>query len=84
VLVTDIDEIDLVIVPGIAYDRHFNRLGFGGGFYDRFLADVKSDCVKAAPAFSMQVIDTVPTDIQDVPVDCIITEKCMYKSGGSF
>ena len=73
-----IEEIDLVVVPGVAYDKGFFRLGFGGGFYDRFLANVKPSCIKAAPAFELQIVSEVPRDIFDMPVDCIITEEQVY------
>ncbi|MCL2164798.1 MAG: 5-formyltetrahydrofolate cyclo-ligase [Oscillospiraceae bacterium] len=77
-LISDIEIIDLVIVPGIAYDKCFNRLGFGGGFYDKFLAHVRFDCLKVAPVFSLQIVDKVPTDQYDAPVDCLITEDVAY------
>lgn len=65
-------EVDLVVVPGIAFDRSGRRLGFGAGFYDRFLATVQSPSV--ALAFSLQVVDEVPSTEHDVPVDWIVTE----------
>lgn len=68
----DADEIDLVIVPGIVFDRKGRRIGFGAGFYDRFLAAFQSP--KVALAFSLQVIAKVPHAERDVPVDWIVTE----------
>ncbi len=66
------DDLDLVIVPGIAFDRQGNRLGFGGGFYDRFLAQCAATCVGLAYGF--QVVDGVPTESHDVQMDGLVTE----------
>jgi len=69
----DPKEIDLVIVPGAAFDREGYRIGFGGGYYDRFLANL--DCMKISIAFDLQIVDKVPREKHDLPVDIIITEK---------
>jgi len=66
-------ELDLVLVPGIAFDRLGNRLGFGTGYYDRFLSDLTVP--KVALAFSLQITDAVPHSPRDVPVDWIVTES---------
>ena len=68
-------EIDLVIVPGIVFDEGKFRVGYGGGYYDRFLPKVRSDCIKAAVAFELQIVDKVPQEEHDIPMDIIITEK---------
>lgn len=69
-------EIDMVIVPGAVFDRRGYRIGYGGGFYDRFLSTkVRKDIPKIAIAFDLQIIDKVPTEDYDVPVDFIVTEK---------
>jgi len=67
--------IDLVIVPGLAFDRKGNRLGRGKGFYDRFLASLPPSVPKIALAFSRQIVEKVPTDKKDIPVDKIISEE---------
>ena len=70
----DKEIIDMVIVPGIAFDRYGNRVGFGAGYYDRFLKDFKK--TKIAVAFDFQVVkDRLSVKPYDVPVDIIITEK---------
>ena len=69
----DDGEIDLVIVPGIVFDRRGRRIGFGAGFYDRFLAGFQSP--RVALAFSLQVVAKVPHTDRDVPVDWIVTEE---------
>jgi 5-formyltetrahydrofolate cyclo-ligase len=72
----DPKEIDLIIVPGAVFDRKGYRIGFGGGYYDRFLADKINDkSTKISVAFHLQIIDEVPKEEHDVPVDIIITEK---------
>ena len=70
----DPGEVDVVVVPGLAYDRSGNRLGRGAGFYDRFLSHAGLKAVLVSPAFRMQVLDTVPVDRWDVPVHAIVTE----------
>jgi len=69
------EEIDLVIVPGVAFDRNRNRVGYGAGLYDRFLKTVKPCCPKAGIAFEFQIYDTVPVEEHDIPLDFVITEK---------
>lgn len=67
------EKIDCLIVPGLAYDRQGFRLGFGGGYYDRFLSDFKKSTLSLA--FYMQIVEKIPTDDYDVPIEKIITEK---------
>ncbi len=73
-------EETLVIIPGIAFDREGDRIGYGGGFYDTWLKDradgqSRSRCIKAAAAFSLQIADRIPSEPYDVKMDMIITEK---------
>lgn len=67
-------EIDLVIVPGVAFDTSGNRLGYGGGFYDRFLPQTKDGTTLVSLAFEMQVRPNVYPGEHDVPVHILITE----------
>jgi len=67
------EEADLVVVPGVAFDRKGHRLGYGGGFYDRILTRVRAP--KVALAFDLQVLPKVPAEKHDQRVDYIITEK---------
>lgn len=64
--------IDLVVVPGLGYDRQGHRLGFGAGFYDRFLATTEAP--RVGLAFSLQLVDRIPRGPGDEPVDWIVTE----------
>ena len=72
---TDYEQIDLILVPGMAFDRHGHRLGRGKGYYDRFLSQAK-DCYKIGVCFTFQLVDEVPTDEHDVRMDEVITQKC--------
>ncbi|MBL7140298.1 MAG: 5-formyltetrahydrofolate cyclo-ligase [Planctomycetes bacterium] len=66
-------DIDVVLVPCVAVDRRGNRLGRGGGYYDRFLSQPDLRAARIVPAFRPQVVDHVPTDERDVPVDMVVT-----------
>lgn len=72
---TDPALIDLIIVPGIAFDHEGYRIGYGGGYYDRFLSKINPAVPKVSIAFHLQLIDKVPKDHFDIPVDYIYTEK---------
>lgn len=76
----DKDEIDLMIVPGICFDKNKNRVGFGKGFYDRYLAD-KNNVIKIGICFEEQVLqnDFISTDEYDIKMDMVITDKEIYK-----
>jgi 5-formyltetrahydrofolate cyclo-ligase len=67
------ESIDLAIVPGLAFDSGGNRLGRGKGMFDKLFE--KTKCPKIALAFDFQVIESVPVEKHDSPVDVIITEK---------
>ncbi len=68
-----LDKIDLIIVPGAAFDEQGNRLGYGAGYYDKLLPSFKGTTV--ALAFEEQIVSKVPADPHDVPVRKIVTEK---------
>lgn len=76
-----ITEIDLVVVPGVAFDPAGNRLGYGGGFYDRFLPLTREDCFWVAPAFELQIVDRIEAGPYDCPVHCIVTEERILRPG---
>lgn len=65
--------IDLVIIPGAAFDKNGGRIGYGGGYYDRFLPLLRGSVKKIAIAYKLQVIDSVPMEEKDIRVDEIIT-----------
>jgi 5-formyltetrahydrofolate cyclo-ligase len=66
---------DVVIVPGLAFTAAGDRLGQGGGWYDRFLATVRSDCVSIGVCFDDQLLDALPVEAHDVAVDHVVTER---------
>ena len=68
-------EIDLVIVPGVAFDLKKNRIGYGAGYYDRFFKKLKRGCPKVGIAFELQVYDHLPAESHDIPLDMVITEE---------
>ncbi|MFO7951401.1 MAG: 5-formyltetrahydrofolate cyclo-ligase [Bacillota bacterium] len=68
------EKIDLLIVPGVAFDSKKRRLGYGGGYYDRFFERLKEDTPLIALAFELQILSEIPSDQWDRRVDLIITE----------
>ncbi|AAS43246.1 MULTISPECIES: 5-formyltetrahydrofolate cyclo-ligase [Bacillus] len=74
------DEIDLQIVPGVAYTERGERIGYGGGYYDRYLMHYKGKTLSLA--YSFQMVDHIPIEPFDKNVEKIITEKgTMVKNG---
>ena len=69
------ESVDLVLAPGVAFTPDGGRLGYGGGFYDRLLADWPGRPPILAAAFDMQVLDELPLAAHDVPVDAVVTES---------
>jgi 5-formyltetrahydrofolate cyclo-ligase len=68
-------EIDVVIVPGLAFDRSGHRVGYGRGFYDRFLGLLRPDALTMGICFSVQLVEEVPHGRGDRPVDLVVTEQ---------
>ena len=69
--------IDLILVPGIAFDRSGHRIGSGGGYYDRFLA--RTEVIRIGLSYGFQIIDRVPAEPHDEKMDLIITENEVIK-----
>lgn len=65
---------DIMCIPGVAFDENCNRIGYGGGYYDRYLA-VENTIIKSAFAYEFQIIDKIATENFDKPVDEIFTEN---------
>ncbi len=75
----DPSTIDLVLVPGVVFAKNGYRIGYGGGYYDRFLSKLDKSVPKVAIGFDLQVVEEVPTEDFDIPVDMIVTEERTIK-----
>ena len=71
------DSFDLIIVPLVVFDSNLNRLGFGGGWYDRFLAN-QSNALKVGLGYDSQYIDAIDAREHDIPLDMVITESRVF------
>ena len=72
-------KLDLILVPGIAFDREGNRLGYGLSYYDRFMENLSPSTVTIALAYEFQVVPQVPVEGHDQKVNMIITENEIIK-----
>jgi 5-formyltetrahydrofolate cyclo-ligase len=70
-----VNDVDAIIMPGAVFDETGNRIGYGGGFYDRLLAELQKPVPIIAPTYEEQVIESVPTDPHDKKVSIIITDS---------
>lgn len=75
---TDMSQIDMVVVPAVAYDRRGNRVGRGKGYYDRLLNNTRA--IKIGVAYDFQLVDEIDTDSHDVAVDYVITESGIIRT----
>lgn len=73
--------VDLVLVPGLAFDAAGGRLGQGGGYYDRLLPTLSAAAARIAVAFDFQVVAQVPRGERDMPVDLIVTDCRVLRTG---
>ena len=75
---------DLLLVPMLAFDRRGHRLGYGGGFYDRTIAQLRTlkEIVTVGLAFSGQVRDDLPAEAHDMRLDWIVTESAALRVAG--
>ena len=79
--------LDLIIIPGIVFDKNKNRIGFGGGYYDKFLYKLKENHNKnntklpliVAVCYDFQLLNSIPYEKHDIKPDIIITEKQTIK-----
>lgn len=70
----DPEEVDVVVAPGLAFDRTGTRLGYGGGHYDRYLARLRPSSLRVGVAFSLQLVEEVPRGPEDEPVHLVVTD----------
>ncbi len=76
-------EIDVVMVPAIAFDRRGHRLGRGGGYYDRFLAGRAPQAFRCGVGYECQFVDALPVYEHDCPMSAIVTETGAYRLNGA-
>jgi len=75
---TPLEQIDLVVVPALGFDEQGDRLGQGGGYYDRFFADKRLQALRCGFGFCEQMVEAVPVCDTDQPVDLIVTDERTY------
>ena len=76
------EELDLVVVPGVAFRRHGGRMGNGQGYYDRLLQRVRPDCPLIGLCYECQLFDDLVVNSHDVFMDQVVTEKAVYPGQG--
>ena len=67
-------DIDFILVPGVAFDKKYHRLGYGGGYYDLFLSQTRKETQKIGLAYAMQITEELPVRCEDIAMDGVITE----------
>jgi len=72
-----IENLDLIIIPGICFDKNLNRLGYGGGYYDKFLEN--QSCLKIGLAYDFQITKNIPTEKHDQVLNLLLSEKKVYE-----
>ena len=75
----DVGLLDLVLVPSLLLSRDGTRLGYGGGYYDRFLPRLPARCVTVGVAPNALVVPTLPREAWDIPLDIVVTETTIYR-----
>ncbi|HKL11318.1 MAG TPA: 5-formyltetrahydrofolate cyclo-ligase [Clostridia bacterium] len=74
------EDIDLVLVPGACFNLKGYRIGYGGGYYDRFLPKIRKDALSLGLCFDFQIVSSIKPEKHDIPVDIVLTEKRMIKT----
>lgn len=71
-------DVDVALVPGVAFDRQGNRLGHGAGYYDRLLAELSPSACLIGLAYECQLVEAIPHEPHDVGMDLVVTESNLY------
>ena len=81
-IIREIDprELDLILTPCVGYDEEGNRLGYGGGYYDRLFASIRDDSQKIGVAFEVQIVPQVPSEPHDITIPIIVTEERVIRT----
>ena len=77
-----VDQLDVIIVPGVGFDKNGGRLGNGAGYYDRLMQTLKPHTVLIGVAYEAQLLEQVEMQAHDVFLDLVITEKAVYIGNG--
>ena len=77
-----VSQLDFVLVPGVAFTRHCQRLGYGGGYYDGFIRGLSRRPPLVSAAFVLQIVPELPVSESDQRVDCVVTENAEYRRNG--
>ena len=77
----DPERIDVVVTPGLAFDRRGLRLGYGGGYYDRYLRRLGAHALRVGIGFTVQILDAIPAEETDEPVDAVVTDEAVIRIG---
>ncbi len=73
--IVEISSVDAVIIPGAGFDVEGNRIGYGGGYYDRLLSSLRHYIPVVAPAYEEQIVDSIPSEDHDMKVSMIVTDR---------
>ena len=76
-----INDADIVIIPGAGFDESGNRIGYGGGYYDRLLSGLQKEIPIIAPAYEEQIEDCIPSEPHDIRVQMIVTDRRVIRCG---
>ena len=76
----DAGQIDIAVIPGLAFDRTGGRIGYGGGYYDRFLHDDAPQALRVGLAYKLQMLPTVAMEKHDIFMDYVISEYSVYQT----
>ena len=79
----EINSIDVVIIPGAGFDANGNRIGYGGGYYDRLLSSLRHAVPVIAPAYEEQIVGSVPAEPHDIRINMIVTDRRLIRCAGS-
>jgi 5-formyltetrahydrofolate cyclo-ligase len=77
----NINDADIVIIPGAGFDASGNRIGYGGGYYDRLLSGLQKEIPVIAPAYEEQVVDSILSEPHDIKVQIIVTDRRVILCG---
>ncbi|MGD8352174.1 MAG: 5-formyltetrahydrofolate cyclo-ligase, partial [Nitrospirota bacterium] len=78
-----IGDVDLVVVPGAAFDEKGNRLGYGKGYYDKLLSSEDARPSLVALAYEEQMVEAIPAEAHDIGIDTILTDRRVIQCGGN-